>query len=69
MAINYENAETAECLGEMDALAGMIEEALSGQYGMTMEEAQTIYDQKTRYEYSILIHKKLIELGLEQETI
>lgn len=69
VAINYENAETAECLGEMDALAGMIEEALSGQYGMTMEEAQTIYDQKTRYEYSILIHKKLIELGLEQETI
>ena len=65
VAINYENAEEAECLPEMDALAGMIGEALSGQYGMTMEEAQTIYDQESRYEYSILIHKKLIELGLE----
>lgn len=65
VGLNREKAEEYECLSEMECLSAAVSEALQTEYGMTLEEAQRIYNVKSRQEYSILIHKKLIELGLE----
>jgi hypothetical protein len=62
--LNLESAAEYECTDELEALHGKIEVALEG-YGMNVDEAVEIYNQRNRTEYSILLHRKLSELGLE----
>jgi hypothetical protein len=66
--LNLENAASYGCVTEMETMGNKISEVLSQNYGMTMDEAVEIYSQRNRTEYSILLHRKLIDLGLEQEA-
>lgn len=63
--INYPDAESYECAEEMEKLRSKVESALSEHYQMTFEEALEIYGLKDREEYSLALHTKLEELGLE----
>jgi hypothetical protein len=66
--LNQENAASYGCVMELEDLGSRISNVLSENYGMTMEEAVEIYNQRNRTEYSVIIHRKLIDLGLEQEA-
>jgi hypothetical protein len=63
--LNLEDAASYGCLTELESLGNQISDALSEKYQMTMDEAIEIYNQRTRTEYSVLLHRKLSELGLE----
>ncbi len=63
--LNLEKAQQYECTAELDILRGEIEEALAQSYGISLEEAFAIYDQRNRTEYTVILHNKLKELGLE----
>ena len=62
-----QNIEKAEELGakeQMDQVKALAVEKLS-EYGLTEEEASKLYQIRTRRTYSVELHKKLQELGLE----
>jgi hypothetical protein len=63
--LNRESAIEYGCQKELDLLGGKIESALTEGYGMSMDEAIEMYNQRNRTEYTILVHRKLKELGLE----
>jgi hypothetical protein len=63
--LNLESAAEYGCQEELDGLRTKIESALSDGYGISMDEAIDMYNQRNRTEYTVLLHRKLIELGLE----
>ncbi|MEE1304677.1 MAG: hypothetical protein U0K68_05950 [Agathobacter sp.] len=63
--VNYESAVEVGCLAEMEELRAQIEERLKLAYGMSFDQAVELYDSKDRNEYTVKLHKKLVELGLE----
>lgn len=63
--LNQENAGRWECTEELDQLKTQIEKALSEQFGMSFDEAVSIYESDDRQEYSRAILQKKQELGLE----
>jgi hypothetical protein len=62
--LNLENAKEYECTDELEALRDKISLSLEG-YGMTVDEAVEMYNQRNRTEYTVLLYRKLSELGLE----
>lgn len=62
---NREQAIESECLAELETMGSKIITALLGDYEMTGPEALELYQLKTRKEYTIQLHYKLQELGLE----
>ena len=62
---NREQAIESECLAELETMGSKIITALLGDYEMTGSEALELYQLKTRKEYTIQLHYKLQELGLE----
>ena len=63
-----ENEDTAKEIGcdeQLNAIYLQLGNILQEQYGMTIDEALAIYSHREREEYTIAVHKKLIELGLE----
>lgn len=62
---NRDKAIKNECLAELETMGSKIVTALLGEYEMTGSEALDIYQLKTRKEYTIQLHYKLQELGLE----
>lgn len=66
--LNMDGAAEFECQEEFAALGEKIEAILTETYGISMEDAVEIYSQHNRTEYSIVLHRTLVELGLEQET-
>ncbi|MCI5857785.1 MAG: hypothetical protein MR016_10565 [Agathobacter sp.] len=63
--LNLENAIQFECTDELDGLRQKISDALSATYGMDINEAIEMYNQRNRTEYTIILHRKLKALGLE----
>lgn len=63
--LNMENAKEYECVAEMEILGGKIIKALLEDYDMTGEEALSLYDQRSRRDYTVEMHKQLKKLGLE----
>ncbi|PHU36911.1 hypothetical protein [Agathobacter ruminis] len=61
---HLEDAQEYQCQAQLAELGGKIEEALQADYKMSMDEAIEIYKARTRKQYTILIYKKLKELGL-----
>ena len=62
---NRDKAIESECLAELETMGSKIITALLGDYEMTGPEALELYQLKTRKEYTIQLHYKLQELGLE----
>jgi hypothetical protein len=62
--LNRESAAEYECTDELETLRDKIGASLE-EYGMTVEEAVEMYNQRNRTEYSVLLYRKLTELGLE----
>lgn len=62
---NRDKAIESECLAELETMGSKIVTALLGEYEMTGSEALELYQLKTRKEYTIQLHYKLQELGLE----
>lgn len=62
--LNLEDARKFECEDKMEALAESIANELSDRYGMSMSEAIEIYNQRNRTEYTIVLNRKIQELGL-----
>ena len=63
--VNLESARDNDCLGEMEDLGVRITQALLEDYNMTGDEALELYNLRTRREYTIQMHSRLQELGLE----
>ncbi len=63
--LNLENAIQFECTDELDGLRQKISDALSATYGMDINAAVEMYNQRNRTEYTIILHRKLKALGLE----
>ena len=63
--LNKKYAKEYDCETELEQLGGKIVKALLTDYDMTGEEALELYQIKKRDDYSIQLHKKLQELGLE----
>lgn len=63
--LNKKYAKEYDCETELEQLGGKIVKALLTDYDMTGEEALEMYQIKKRDDYSIQLHKKLQELGLE----
>lgn len=63
--LNLKTAVEFECTDELDGLRQKIAEALAGKYGMDMNEAIEMYNQRNRTEYTIILHRKMRALGLE----
>ncbi len=64
---NRESAREYECLGELEDLGAKIGKSLLEDYNITGEEALSLYNLRTRREYTQELRKLLRELGLEQE--
>lgn len=62
-----EDAKTYDCEDDLAKIQTNVENELKNKYGMTLDEALQLYDQKDRDEYTIAIHKKLAQLGIEVE--
>lgn len=62
--LNLEDARKFECEDKLEAVGENIADELSGQYGMSMSEAIEIYNQRNRTEYTIVLNRKIQELGL-----
>lgn len=63
---NRESAREYECLGELEDLGAKIGKSLLEDYNITGEEALSLYNLRTRREYTQELRKLLRELGLEQ---
>jgi len=63
--INKQYAKEYGCEKELETIGGKILKALLKDYDMTGEEALQLYENKNRDEYTVQLHKKLQELGLE----
>jgi hypothetical protein len=63
--LNLESAAEYGCQDELNALGDKIASALTEGYGISMDEAIGMYNQRNRTEYTILLQRKLRELGLE----
>lgn len=70
--IAYEdNRELAATLGvpdQFDTLGSRIEQQLSDQFGLTVEDARSLYEIHTRRDFSAEIHKILVKLNLITDT-
>lgn len=64
-SINQANAAAYGCENEMEQLAGKIIKALLSDYDMTGEDAMTLYNETDRDDYTLKLHEKLQQLGLE----
>lgn len=62
-----EDAKTYDCEDDLAKIRTNVENELKDKYGMTLDEALQLYDQKDRDEYTIVIYKKLAQLGIEVE--
>lgn len=63
--LNKKYAKEYDCEKELEQLGGKIIKTLLADYDMTGEEALELYRMKDRDDYTIELHKKLKELGLE----
>lgn len=63
--LNQKNATAYECTVEMSGLKEDIVASLETRYGMTYTEAVEMYNVGSRREYTIMLHQKIQELGLE----
>jgi hypothetical protein len=63
--LNLESAAEYGCQDELNALGDKIASALTESYGISMDEAIELYNQRNRTEYTVLLQRKLRELGLE----
>ncbi len=63
--LNLKTAVEFECTDELDGLRQKIAETLADKYGMDMNEAIEMYNQRNRTEYTIILHRKMRALGLE----
>lgn len=63
--LNLKTAVEFECADELDGLRQKISEALTDKYGMDIDEAIEMYNQRNRTEYTIILHRKMRTLGLE----
>lgn len=63
--LNLETARELGCEAEMEGIRAVVVAALDTEYHMTYEEALEIYNQRNRTEYSVLLYRKIKELGLE----
>lgn len=62
---NLESAKEFGCEEQLNALYSNVENVLQSEYGMTMEEALSIYNLHSRDEYTLAIRKKILELGVK----
>ncbi len=63
--LNQKNAQDYECTVELGNLKEKIATELENAYGMSYDDAVEIYNSDGRREYTIALHQKLKELGLE----
>ena len=64
--LNEDNADLYACAGQMQVLKSEITNKLRDKYGMTYEDALELYHAKNRDMYTVALHGKLKELGLEE---
>lgn len=63
--INRGDAEVYECMTEYDQLGDEIQTILLENYNMSIADASNMYNTRLRDDYSVKIHNKVKELGLE----
>lgn len=63
--LNSKTASEFECVNELASLQIVIEETLKDEYDMTYEDAVALYNMGNRNQYTVALHEKLQELGLE----
>lgn len=63
--LNKKYAKEYDCENELEQIGGKIIKTLLAEYDMTGEEALELYQMKKRDDYTVELHKKLKELGLE----
>ena len=63
-----QDAETYECKGEFDKIESAAETALQQKFGLTVEDARTMYALSDKETYSKEIYKVLEKAGLSEVT-
>ena len=66
--VNADNASYYGCDTELENLKNIISDTLNSKYGMSYEDAVSLYNISDRDDYTLALAQKLKELGLEEET-
>jgi hypothetical protein len=64
--LNKKYASAYDSEEEFEELRNKIVTALLGEYGLTEDEALSLYNNPTRKEYTLALHTKLRQLGMEE---